>query len=206
MFALSANAQDNVVPLPESSEDIALLLKLVSGKAGQTETFKSDLNQSLRLYRLVKKYNIVGGSREWASALLAQYAYQDPFECFAVACEDGSTDLRLIKRSIINVQPIQTKTIYGSPSKSPLEFAHLSPEGVTNAGYHTATCFHANPAYFSPDYISRIGIHNYASYVAAWQAVDGYTELHKGQTPDARKRILEALAEAFGRKLAKWVV
>jgi hypothetical protein len=89
MLSLSANLKDNIVPLPESQEDIAILLHLLSGKGDDYEKFKSDYQQSQRLYAMARKYDLEASFVAWARNLLLRFIdHNTALDCFAVACEN----------------------------------------------------------------------------------------------------------------------
>lgn len=200
MFALSANMQDNVVPLPESSEDIALLLTLLSGDAGDAETFKSDLDESLRLHKIIKKYDILGGSRQWATVLLARYIKENPFECFAVAFETEPADLWLAKRSIEAIRLLGDFSVMETP---PI-VAHLTDSMAEQAPRWTATCYHANPSYFSPEYIMRLGLRGFAAYVGAWIGAPCAFREGGEQTDIEAKEAVTRMVYRFGACWDEW--
>lgn len=123
MLALSDNLQDNEVPLPESSDDLVRLLKVLTGNVDYT----FDLQHCLSLYKLCQKYDIVGGCREWVSSALGRFAASDPFECFALACENEPVDTQLATQSIQSFRPLATSdeaahvcAVYRVSLKSPL--------------------------------------------------------------------------------------
>lgn len=143
-----------MLSLPKSSQDILNLIKIISGEAGPVQEFRSNAGDSINLYILTKRYNIVGCHAYWIICLLEKFVSEDPFECLAVACERTPTDMWLARLAIKGFANI-TRSTYDSPRTS-VQFRHLHPDNrsqsVSNAGW-IGTHRHTSPWLF------RIRVH-----------------------------------------------
>jgi hypothetical protein len=197
----------NVLFLVEASQDIDNLIKLVTGEAGPVAGFKSNCLASIGLYLLAKKYNIVGSHFFWIKDLVIKYVEEDPFECLAVACECSPCDLWLANMAIKGIRhlPVNVYDERGVSSKDPLPFRHLHSDDRSKIfsnerlAHLAGTYSRANPAYFSPDYIARLGVRQYVSFVNAWHMTLQSTG-HREMSEPA----LERLASAFEMRWKKW--
>jgi hypothetical protein len=167
MLELSAGLEDNIVPLPEPGDDIASLLKIISRSAGDVNEFPSDLQKSLRLLKLARKYDVTGANEVWISLLVERYIKSDPFECFAVACESTPTDADLAKKAIRHF-----------PS-DPVPRLFLGNRKFPSTGQEQELCGHLticpeyarkiDPAFWTIEYVNRLGTLNFLQYVRAWR-------------------------------------
>jgi hypothetical protein len=153
MLELSAGLEDNIVPLPEPGDDIASLLKIISRSAGDVNEFPSDLQKSLRLLKLARKYDVTGANEVWISLLVERYIKSDPFECFAVACESTPTDADLATKAI--------RPFPSDPGQEQELCGHLTicPEYARKI----------DPAFWTIEYVNRLGTLNFLQYVRAWR-------------------------------------
>jgi hypothetical protein len=190
MLGLNATLEDNVIPLPEQSNDVCALLKILTGTAGDVDDFRADLKSSLRLYSLASKYQIVGGSFQWISNLLERFVKANPLECFAAACERVPTDKRIAKLSI---------TLFPSPAASAIsEDAYRNGRAhIDHSTNHLNPSDETHPALWKKEYIQRLGLLNYAAYVSAWSSC----YLTKRTTAADGPKILSDIADAFCTKL-----
>jgi hypothetical protein len=179
MLSLSSNKQDNTIPLPESSEDLTTLLKVLTGTAGDVDSYPADIKSSLRLFKLTIKYDIIGGNHKWIASLLERFIKDDPLECFAAACEHTPTEKRIARLSILLFPASKI-------DRSSYQCNHLSLTDRTN------------PASWKIEYIHRLGLTNYASYVYAWNLA----YLQRVSDNVDTNKILNTLADAFCAKLA----
>lgn len=191
MLAMSANLQDKYLPLPESSQDIVRLLKVLTGNID----FTFDLQNCRSLYKFCQKYHIVGGCREWVSSAVGQLAPSDPFECFAVACENEPVDTVLATQSIQSIRPLRTSD----------EATHISTFYRVSLRTFTSSYMHADPTYFSSDYIARLGMRNFSCYVTAWGVRSTVNlSIAKDSATSSAKEELEKLALTFRTGLKRW--
>lgn len=206
---MSANLQDDMVPLPESSGDVYSLLKILTGTAGNVDTFRADIKSSLRLFGLALKYEIVGGNLKWITSLLEQFIKDDPLECFAAACEHVPTEKRIAKLSI-RLFPCPTAVSHPNADNCGHCGRDLRPLTCrchycdrTSTYKLLPPCQHLvfdgkiNPATWSKQYIQRLGILNYFAYVSAWSSC----YLLKRTSATDGRQILVDLANAFCSKL-----
>lgn len=206
---MSANLQDNIVPLSESSGDIHSLLKILTGTAGSVDTFRADIKSSLRLFGLASKYEIVGGNHKWITSLLERFIQDNPMECFAAACEHVPLEKRIAKLSI-SLFPCPTAV--SGPNPGNCSYCGRNPTPLTCRCGHCreivnykppVPCQHLvfddkiNPATWNKQYIQRLGLLNYSAYVSAWSSC----YLLKRTSAIDGRQILVELANTFGTKL-----
>jgi hypothetical protein len=192
MLSLSAAAQDQVIPLPEPSESIALFLKVITGKAGEAHTWKSDFNQSLQLYNMLRKYNTESSFRSWGSTLLMRFVTpENALECFAVACEDTPTDLWLVKQALVQFPSgaVPCDTDYGG-------LLHYMEGHLCRYPDFAGP---TNPATWSKDYVTRLGLGNFWIYVRAWDAT--YIQPWSRNKDKSSKDLLKELMQRFCSEL-----
>lgn len=185
MLSFSSNLKDNLIPLPEASEDFAMLLKVLTGTAGDVDDFQADIHNALKLFKFIDKYDISGGNQKWIAALLETFIAENPLEWFAAACEHTPTDLRIARLSIL-VFPSQVAPNGGYDSYTgKYRCNHLSLTDKTN------------PARWQTEYIQRLGLANYIAYVHAWNVA----YLQRATDQAASAGILQTLADTFCSKL-----
>jgi hypothetical protein len=187
MLALSADSTNNEVPLPESSRDLEPFLKVLTENVDYT----FDLQKCLMLYKLCRKYDITGGCREWVSAYLCRFAASDPFECFALACENEPVDTALATRAIESIRPLSSDV---EASRHVIPYYRVT--------FSSSSYVHADPAYFSSDYIARLGLRAFSCYVTAW-GVRNTSNLSNAMSSAAQGE-LEKLARVFCEGLERW--
>lgn len=192
MLSLSSTLQDNEVPLSESSDDVELFLKVVTGEAGDPLSSKSDFKRSLRLYHMLRKFDAGSSFRAWGSSLLGRFVTSsNALECFAMACEDTPTDLLLAKEAVLHFE---------MESKPTVTFTH---DMRYDAQY--ALCIYpcfarsTNPANWTTDYVKRLGLNNFFDYVCAWNAT--YIQPYSHSESKSSDDMLRELAEQFCSRL-----
>ncbi|KAJ9117771.1 hypothetical protein QFC20_000049 [Naganishia adeliensis] len=191
ILGMSANLQDKYLPLPEPSQDLVRLLKVLTGNMD----FTFDFQNCRSLYKLCQKYDIVGGCREWVSSAVGRCAPLDPFECFAFACENEPVDTVIATQSIQSIQPLPTSD----------EMTHISIFYRVSLRTFTSSYMNADPTYFSSDYIARLGIRNFSCYVSAWGVRSPVNlSIAKNPATSSAKEELEKLALTFCAGLKRW--
>lgn len=196
MFALSSNIQDQVVPLPESSEVLEIFLGILTGNMDPD----LDLPKSLILYELFNKYDVAATHRKWIISTIQPLVKEDPFEVLAVACENEPVAISLVQQAIQEFPPFwhpTTSTYSKVDHIDEMSLAALKRlDGITYA--------HADPAYFSPNYIQRLGIRCFACYVAAWNLRNPTRLSPTGGSIANAKEELKNVAERFVEMYLRW--
>jgi hypothetical protein len=165
MLALSANRTDNLVPLPEPSRHLANLLRVITGKIEDVNTWAISFEDSAELYKLVRKYDFDACIRTWMSCLVKRFTNSNPYCCFALACENYPADRDLAHAAILSFRPSQGSSAECATAHKIHQYACFCPELSSNP----------KPALLQKAFIQRLGLQNYSSYVSAW---DSALELH----------------------------
>jgi hypothetical protein len=188
MLALSTGSKDTVVSLPDSGEEIAALLKVISRKAGDVEAFSSNLQESFRLLKLARKYDV---DPSWIGLLVCRFIKEDPLECFALACENIPAEAWLARKAItfFPSSSIHPLIMHGKPLEDYPGFKEVKHELIIRPNYAEST----NPAYWTTEYTQRLGLFNYACYVRAWSWI--YIERYESKR--SPQEALNELASAF---------
>lgn len=76
---------------------------------------------------------------------------------------------------------------------------------MSNNGGLIGTHYYTDPSLFSREYIARLGLQHYASFVAAWASTVFSANAHPSSVKFSDQG-LEDLACAFECKLGKWKV
>jgi hypothetical protein len=196
MLDSSTNPADNIIPLPESSEDICSLLKILNGTAGRVQDFPADIKISVKLFSLTSKYQIIGACHKWIACLLIRFLREDPLECFAAACEHVPMDQDIAEQAIrLFPSPAVTQV---TASSRRCYASYYDCGGV--GGSHLDVSYRANPALWDTVYIQRLGLLNFSAYVSAWNSCYLISKDVEKDIPGA----LVKLADTFCANLQKW--
>jgi hypothetical protein len=192
-------SKDDVATLPEGREVIAMLLKVITGRAGSVNSFQADMKTSMRLLKMAKKYDIEGTSKPWIESLVERFISLDPFECFAVACECNPVETQLAKRAIklFPSDPIPYSTLTRYFGRRDFSGDDRDKKLGECLGIRAEYAKKTDPGSWNKAYVERLGFRNFLAYVKAWHSVYIHPlGLDLSLEPTSREK-LEQLAGKF---------
>ncbi|KAJ9120075.1 hypothetical protein QFC22_002973 [Naganishia vaughanmartiniae] len=177
------SVQNGDLFLDERSDDLEVFLKIITHKAGPLHQFRPTSQQSLRLYKMGKRYAVEECFSLWINTALRRFNEQYSLETFAAACEQKVMDLSLAVESTRNF------------GKGALE--------IRNEEKRLDYLRRFDPTEWDAGYVRRCGTVAYSSYVNAFVKLDVSPGLRASSTASMTKKLMEEVFQMWLAQVRK---